>query len=109
LSYPQTNVFLVCYSIHGRWLFENVKTKWFPEVERHCKDTYTILCGTKVDLKKDEEQKKRMKERRERFVSKYRGMRMAEKRLCCRIVLRMPMNLELYCLCMYMDTVLRFI
>eukprot|EP01084_Bolivina_argentea_P319694 554517_1 len=33
LSYPSTNVFLVCYSIISRSSFENVKTKWIPEIK----------------------------------------------------------------------------
>ena len=31
LSYPQTDVFLVCYSIISKASYENVKTKWIPE------------------------------------------------------------------------------
>lgn len=32
LSYPQTDVFLVCFSIVSPTSFQNVKTKWVPEV-----------------------------------------------------------------------------
>jgi cell division control protein 42 len=32
LSYPQTDVFLVCFSVTSPASFENVKEKWFPEV-----------------------------------------------------------------------------
>ncbi|KAF8328573.1 cell division control protein 42 [Cantharellus anzutake] len=32
LSYPQTDVFLVCVSVTSLASFENVKGKWFPEV-----------------------------------------------------------------------------
>ena len=32
LSYPQTDVFLLCYSIMSRASFANIKSKWFPEV-----------------------------------------------------------------------------
>lgn len=31
LSYPQTDVFLVCFSVTSPASFENVKEKWFPE------------------------------------------------------------------------------
>ena len=34
LSYPQTDVFLVCFSVTSPASFENVKEKWFPEVRR---------------------------------------------------------------------------
>ena len=32
LSYPQTDVFLVVFSLTGPASFENVRAKWFPEV-----------------------------------------------------------------------------
>ena len=34
LSYPQTDVFLVCFSVTSPASFENVKEKWFPEVRK---------------------------------------------------------------------------
>ena len=34
LSYPQTDVFLVCFSVTSPASFENVREKWFPEVRR---------------------------------------------------------------------------
>lgn len=36
LSYPQTDVFLVCFSVVSPASFENVKEKWVPEVRHHC-------------------------------------------------------------------------
>jgi GTPase SAR1 family protein len=35
LSYPQTDIFLVCFSLVSPPSFENVRTKWFPEVAHH--------------------------------------------------------------------------
>ena len=31
LSYPQTDVFIVCYSIISKASYSNVKNKWIPE------------------------------------------------------------------------------
>lgn len=51
LSYPQTDVFLLCFSLTSPPSFENIKSKvstrhhdtamsdawqWFPEVQHHC-------------------------------------------------------------------------
>ncbi|KAJ7220077.1 P-loop containing nucleoside triphosphate hydrolase protein [Mycena pura] len=36
LSYPQTDVFLVCFSVNSPESFENVREKWFLEVNHHC-------------------------------------------------------------------------
>merc|ERR1712065_134362 len=63
LSYPQTDVFLVCFSIVSPTSFQNVKTKWVPEVKHHCPDTKLILVATKMDLRDDKEQIERLKER----------------------------------------------
>jgi len=35
LSYPQTDVFLVAFSIIAPHSFENVKSKWWPEIQQH--------------------------------------------------------------------------
>lgn len=53
LSYPQTNVFLVCYSVISPSTFTNVTNKWIPEIRHHCPDTPIVLCGTKIDLRDD--------------------------------------------------------
>jgi Ras-related C3 botulinum toxin substrate 1 len=52
LSYPQTNVFLLCFSVLSETSYKNVKTKWWPEVTHHC-NTDNILVGTKIDLRSD--------------------------------------------------------
>lgn len=35
LSYPQTDVFLICFSIISPHSFDNVKSKWWPEIQHH--------------------------------------------------------------------------
>jgi len=35
LSYPSTDVFLVCFSIVNPASFENTKEKWVPEITHH--------------------------------------------------------------------------
>jgi len=54
LSYPQTDVFLVCFSIISPASFENVKSKWYPEIQHHCQGTPIVLVGTKSDLRGDQ-------------------------------------------------------
>merc|ERR1719399_1412565 len=55
LSYPQTDVFLVCFSVVSPASFENVKEKWQPEIQHHCPKTPFLLVGTQVDLREDKE------------------------------------------------------
>ena len=53
LSYPQTDVFLVCFSVVSSASFENVKEKWVPEITHHCQKTPFLLVGTQIDLRDD--------------------------------------------------------
>ena len=55
LSYPQTDVFLICFSLISRASFENVKAKWFPEITHHCGESPILLVGTKLDLREDKD------------------------------------------------------
>jgi len=55
LSYPGTDVFIICFSIFSMTSFENVYKKWFPEIHSHMdtgRKTPIILVGTKSDLRK---------------------------------------------------------
>jgi len=54
LSYPQTDVFLICYSVMNQASYENIAAKWFPELQHHSPNTPIILVGTKLDLRTDQ-------------------------------------------------------
>ncbi|KAM4585992.1 rho-related GTP-binding protein RhoG-like [Fundulus diaphanus] len=62
LSYPQADVFIVCFSISSPSSYANVRLKWKPEVSQHCPKAPILLLGTKRDLRGDEEMVKRLKE-----------------------------------------------
>lgn len=51
LSYPQTDVFIVCFSLVDYGSLQNVRLKWVPEVRHHCPRVPIVLCGTKSDLR----------------------------------------------------------
>ena len=50
LSYPQTDVFLICFSVVSPSSFENVTSKWCPEIKHHCPDAPILLIGKKRRL-----------------------------------------------------------
>ena len=51
LSYPQTDVFIICFSLVSPTSLENVENMWVPEVKEHCPNTPYILVGMKSDLR----------------------------------------------------------
>uniref|UniRef100_A0A2M4APD4 Putative ras similarity family n=1 Tax=Anopheles triannulatus TaxID=58253 RepID=A0A2M4APD4_9DIPT len=51
LSYPNTDCFLICYSISNRTSFDNVLSKWCPELRHHGPSVPIVLVGTKSDLR----------------------------------------------------------
>lgn len=76
LSYPHTDVFLICFSLVNPASFENVRAKWHPEVSHHCPNTPIILVGTKQDLSEDKETINELKERHLNPVTLPRGLQM---------------------------------
>lgn len=51
LSYPQTDVFLICFAINNPTSFKNIKAKWIEEIRGHAPKTPFILVGTKADTR----------------------------------------------------------
>ncbi|OWF34060.1 rho-related protein racA-like [Mizuhopecten yessoensis] len=51
LSYPFTDVFLVCFSVGNRESLPNVTRKWIPELRHHCPKTPIILVACQIDLR----------------------------------------------------------
>ncbi|KAJ6563904.1 P-loop containing nucleoside triphosphate hydrolase protein [Mycena capillaripes] len=53
-SYPETDVFLICFSLISPLSYENVRTRWYPEISHHAPSTSVVLVGTKLDLREDQ-------------------------------------------------------
>lgn len=50
-SYADTNVFLLCFSLSCRHSFQNIKSRWIPEIRYFNPKTPIVLVGTKQDLR----------------------------------------------------------
>ncbi|XP_065611843.1 rho-related GTP-binding protein RhoD [Cyrtonyx montezumae] len=51
LSYSDTNVVLICFDVTSRSSYDNILTKWYPEVNHFCKGVPVLLVGCKTDLR----------------------------------------------------------
>jgi len=79
LSYPQTDVFLICFSVISPSSFENVKAKWYPEVSHHCPETPVMLVGTKLDLREDKDTCDKLIEKSLSPLTYAQGLQMAKE------------------------------
>jgi len=79
LSYPQTDVFLVGFSVISPASFENVRAKWVPEITHHCPTTPMLLVGTKLDMREDKETLNRLAEKKLAPITTEQGMQMAKE------------------------------
>lgn len=53
LCYPNTDIFLLCFSVVSPTSFNNVLEKWVPEIRRHSTKCPIVLVGTQCDLRND--------------------------------------------------------
>merc|ERR1712106_1094341 len=51
LSYPDTDVILMCFSIDSPDSLQNIPEKWVPEVKHFCPNVPIVLVGNKKDLR----------------------------------------------------------
>jgi len=79
LSYPDTDVILMCFSIDSPDSLENIPEKWTPEVRHFCPNVPIILVGNKTDLRVDENTKKELLKMKQQPVSVEEGRNMADK------------------------------
>jgi len=82
LSYPNTDVFLYVFSVISPASFENVKSKWYPEVSHHCPGVPTILVGTKTDLRDDSQVQRTLASKGHRAISHADGLARSKELGC---------------------------
>ncbi|KAG7442091.1 uncharacterized protein BT62DRAFT_974109 [Guyanagaster necrorhizus] len=79
LSYPESNVILIVFSIDFPTSLGNVLDKWYPEVAHFCEGTPLILVATKIDLRKDEQTKRMLGAQGQTPVSFEQGSSVAKE------------------------------
>merc|ERR1711988_1627334 len=79
LSYPDTDVILMCFSVDSPDSLENIPEKWTPEVKHFCPNVPIILVGNKKDLRNDPATIKELAKMKQEPVKPEEGRAMAEK------------------------------
>lgn len=79
LSYPDTDVILMCFSIDSPDSLENIPEKWTPEVKHFCPNVPIILVGNKKDTRNDPNTQKELKKSKQEPVKSQEGQAMAEQ------------------------------
>ena len=79
LSYPNTDIFVVCFSVVKQKSLYNVEEIWVPEIKHYCPNVPFILVGTQIDLREDFETLKRLQSIKEKTITPEMGEKIANK------------------------------
>jgi len=79
LSYPESDVILIVFSVDFPTSLVNVTDKWFPEVSHFCPTTPMILIGTKTDLRQDDHTRRMLSAQGQAPVTPEQGMSVARE------------------------------
>jgi Ras family protein A len=79
LSYPDSNVILICFSVDSPDSLDNVLEKWISEVLHFCQGVPIILVGCKSDLRNDPKTIEELRQHQLQPVSTSEGESVAQK------------------------------
>ena len=79
LSYPDTDVILMCFAVDLPDSLENIHAKWVPEVQHFCPNVPFLLIATKKDLRNDPATKSSMAHDKLEIIRTEQGRTMSEK------------------------------
>jgi Ras family protein A len=79
LSYPDTDVILMCFSIDSPDSLDNIPEKWTPEVRHFCPTVPIVLVGNKKDLRFDDATRRELLKSKQEPVKTEEGRGMADK------------------------------
>ncbi|CAG5132620.1 unnamed protein product [Candidula unifasciata] len=79
LSYYDTDILLICFSISDPDSFNNVTDKWYPEAKHYCPGVPIILVGNKKDLRNDPETLAELTRKRQSPVTTEDGKALAAR------------------------------
>ncbi|KAL7718204.1 Rho-related protein racC [Entamoeba marina] len=78
LSYSSASIFLICFSVTSSVSYDNVTSKWHPEVVHFAPKVPIILVGTKLDTRNDPAVVKRLGEQGMTLKSRIKALKYIE-------------------------------
>ncbi|CAO3613917.1 unnamed protein product [Mucor hiemalis] len=79
LSYPDSHVILICFSIDSPDSLDNVQEKWISEVLHFCQGLPILLVACKKDLRNDPAKIEELRRTSQRPVTAEEGLGVAQK------------------------------
>ncbi|ELP89243.1 Rho GTPase, putative [Entamoeba invadens IP1] len=84
LSYPGTDIFLLCYAVNSSASLANLKDKWYPEIQKYCKDEFKMMVGLKVDLRENAQEVKKIEVEGNKMITPEEGQSMCTELDCAK-------------------------
>ncbi|XP_026088460.1 rho-related GTP-binding protein RhoJ-like [Carassius auratus] len=77
--YPNTDVFLICFSVVNPASYHNVQEEWVPELKSCMPHVPYILIGTQIDLRDDPKTLARLLQMKEKPLTYEQGLKLARE------------------------------
>ncbi|NP_001086125.1 ras homolog family member J L homeolog [Xenopus laevis] len=78
LSYPNTDVFLICFSVVNPASYQNVQEEWVSELRACMPHVPYVLIGTQIDLRDDPITLARLLHMKEKPITQEQGMKLSK-------------------------------
>ena len=75
--YPETDIFLILFSIISPESLNNIVSKWRPEIRHQCPNALIVVVGTKLDLRDNHDEIERLARQSMKPVTYEQGLEVA--------------------------------
>jgi len=79
LSYAETHVIMICFSVDNPVSLENVESKWLDEILEYCPGVKLVLVALKCDLREDSTVRERLQRYNTHPVQYEEGLAVARR------------------------------
>jgi len=79
LSYAETHVIMLCFSVDNPVSLENVESKWLDEIHEHCPGVKLVLVALKCDLREDRAVREKLRQYSKQPVQYEEGLAVARR------------------------------